>query len=58
MWLKNPAIAVPLLFLAWLIAVLQDWSKSTPSGRLVGLVFLLSMARAGFWGIRTLVKRV
>jgi hypothetical protein len=46
MWLKGLAIAAPLL---------QVWSKSTPSGRLVGLVFLGTMAGAGFRGIRTLV---
>jgi hypothetical protein len=55
MWLRAVAIAAPLLFVAWLIVVLQDWSKSTPSGRLVGLVFLVTMACAGLWGIRTLV---
>jgi len=57
MWLKALAIFAILLFLVWINAVLQGWSNSTPSGRLVGLAFALGLGVAAVWGVRTLVPR-
>jgi len=49
------AIAV-VLFLVWLVAVLQGWSKSTGSGRAVGLSFLVVFGIAAAWCFRTLTR--
>jgi len=35
--------------------VLQGWSKSTPSDKLIGVVFVLAMGTAAAWGLRTLI---
>jgi hypothetical protein len=35
--------------------VLQGWSKSDASGRMVGAAFLVAFAVAAAWGVRTLV---
>jgi len=37
-----------------MIAVLQGWSKSTISGRLISLVFIVAMGFAAHWGARVL----
>jgi hypothetical protein len=34
--------------------VLQGWSKSNLSGRLLGLAFILALGFAANWGVRTL----
>jgi len=36
------------------VAVLQAWSKSTISGRVIGLAFLAAFGFAAWWGVRTL----
>jgi hypothetical protein len=38
-----------------MVAVLQVWSKSTMSGRIVGLAFLVAFGVAAVWGLRTLM---
>jgi len=55
MWLKALAIAAILLFVVWLVAVLQAWSHSTATGRLISVGFVLGMATLAFWGVRTLI---
>jgi len=35
--------------------VLQGWSKSTVSGRLTGLTFIVIFGVAAFWGVQTLL---
>jgi len=35
--------------------VLQGWSKSTLSGRLIGLSFIVVFGVAAFWGLQTLL---
>ena len=37
------------------MAVLQGWSKSTMSGRMTGIAFLLVFGTAAVWGLRTLI---
>jgi len=35
--------------------VLQGWSKSAPSDRLIGVTFMVVFGLAAAWGVRTLV---
>jgi len=35
--------------------VLQGWSKSNPSGRMIGVGFVVALGAAALWGFRTLV---
>jgi len=37
------------------MAVLQGWSKSTMTGRMISVVFLIGFGAAAVWGLRTLV---
>jgi hypothetical protein len=37
------------------VAVLQGWSKSSLSGRLVGVGFIAVLGIAAFWGVQTLI---
>ena len=37
------------------MAVLQGWSRSTISGRLIGLAFLFAMGFGALWGARLLM---
>jgi hypothetical protein len=37
--------------------VLQGWSKSTFSGRMISVAFLLTFGLAAAWGLRILVAR-
>jgi len=37
------------------VAVLQGWSKSTASGRVMGVSFVILMGLAAAWGLRTLL---
>lgn len=55
MWLKILGAAALILFLVGVVAVLQGWSKSTASGRLVGVGFMIVMGLAAVWGMRTLL---
>jgi hypothetical protein len=38
-----------------MVAVLQGWSKSTPSGHLISIVFVLAMGTLALWGVKTLI---
>jgi hypothetical protein len=35
--------------------VLQGWSNNTPSGRAIGLAFVVGLGIAALWGVRTLL---
>jgi len=37
------------------VAVLQAWSKSDNSGRLVGVAFVLALGVAAAWGVKFLL---
>jgi ketosteroid isomerase-like protein len=54
MWLKALGSGAILLFVIWLVAVLQGWSKNTFSGRVISLAFLVAFGGAAAWGMRTL----
>jgi len=54
MLLKSLAGGAIFLFLIWLVAVLQGWSKSDSSGRISGVAFVLAFGAAAFWGLRVL----
>ena len=55
MLIKALATGAILLFLVLLISVLQGWSKSTASGRLIGIAFIIAFGAAAGWGVQTLV---
>ena len=52
MLLKSLAGGAILLFLIRLVAVLQGWSKSDASGRVISLAFVLAFGVAAAWGLR------
>jgi hypothetical protein len=35
------------------VAVLQGWSKSTASGRVLGVAFIIAFGYAAMWGFHT-----
>jgi hypothetical protein len=37
------------------IAVLQGWSRSTMSGRVIGVSFIIVLGYAALWGFRTVL---
>jgi len=57
MWMKALAVGAILLFLVWITAVLQGWSKSSASNRLTGMAFAVVFGAAALWGVRTLFWR-
>ncbi|HLY93166.1 MAG TPA: hypothetical protein VKQ89_07920 [Candidatus Angelobacter sp.] len=38
-----------------MIAVLQGWGKSTMSGRVLGVAFIIALGYAAIWGFRTIL---
>jgi len=54
MLLKIVAVGAILLFVTWVVAVLQGWSKSPLSQRLIGVGFIFVFGLAAAWGVRVL----
>jgi len=54
MLMKVLAVVAILVFVAWVIGVLQGWSKGTTINHVTGVGFILLFGAAAAWGLRVL----
>jgi hypothetical protein len=52
---KDSGTVAILLFLVWIVAVLQGWSKNSVSGRFIATGFVVALGFAALWGVRALL---